>query len=224
MFNLLVKSGGWDERFDWLPSDRVFEYTADSLVQQFKPEGALASDLVRSLPAFFIPEVASDEKQQGQVGTITAFRVSRERVGLEYALNSLYPPVPMADIQRLTERLDINRFELRRTHWAVKDVDLLSELALERSDPESSGLYSTAATEEWERQLRQAVELVRATTAVDVQLRAIAIVQNVVEPWVDFGGGACLLRPTNVAGPRSLGRLRSSGCSQSEEYGYPEPP
>lgn len=141
MFNLLVKSGGWDERGDWLPADRVFEHTAPSLVEKFKPGGELAHSLVQALPTLFVPEVAGGSDTYGRVGTIVGFRASNERVGIDYVYDPVASPIEMSEVQELSSALDINRFELNRTHWAIKDVDLFDVLSLEPSnDPATAGV------------------------------------------------------------------------------------
>lgn len=172
MFNLLVKSDGWDERFDWIATERVFEYTAPSLVERFKPQGQLALDELRALPVLFIPEANLDTPQYGRLGDITGFRTSQNRIGLEYSLNSGYAPIRMSDIQRMASRLDIGDFEFRRTHWAVKDVDLMLALSLESFDGDSPPRPEPIAAGD------AATELVAAGTRRRWRERALNLVEE----------------------------------------------
>jgi hypothetical protein len=56
MYHLLVKYDGWAKSRDTMPQERVFEYTNEIIVEQFKPGGTLNTDLITILPAFFVSE------------------------------------------------------------------------------------------------------------------------------------------------------------------------
>lgn len=55
-------------------------------------------------------------------------RDSGSDVVIEYALDPDIPPISNARLDELSGNLEIGRFELSRTHWAVKDVDLFRVL------------------------------------------------------------------------------------------------
>ena len=128
MFNLLVKGGGWNESADWLPDERVFEYTVPSLADRFRRRGEPPADAVRDLPTIFMPEIGGAD-EDARMGRIVRFRVGDKRVGLDYALED--HRIPLGEIQRLASELDIDRFEFNRTHWAIKDVDPSQRLRVE---------------------------------------------------------------------------------------------
>lgn len=49
MFHFLVKYDGSAQTRDSLPRDRVFEYTHETIIEQFKPGGILNTDRITSL-------------------------------------------------------------------------------------------------------------------------------------------------------------------------------
>lgn len=49
-------------------------------------------------------------------------------VRVEYQLEENLPPIPAAKVKELRLELDIGDWEMTRTHWAVKDIDLLPAL------------------------------------------------------------------------------------------------
>ena len=56
-------------------------------------------------------------------------RRGRRDVRIEYAILPCEPFATAEDLESMGRLLDIRGFELNRTHWAVKDVDLARELA-----------------------------------------------------------------------------------------------
>jgi hypothetical protein len=49
-------------------------------------------------------------------------------VKIRYAFDSALPPVPNDTLKKLAAELEIEPSEFRRTHWAIKDVDLFKVL------------------------------------------------------------------------------------------------
>lgn len=158
MFNLLIKAGGWNLTSDSLPKDRVFEHTADELKARFKPADVLAIDTLAALPVFLVPEVGNPETPFGVTGKVTRFRASTNSVAFDFAIDSQFDPVPIAEIQQLSAALDIDRFELNRTHWAVKDVDLFQVLSPRSALDPASELVGADTIQRWRERALNLVE------------------------------------------------------------------
>jgi hypothetical protein len=103
---------------------RIFEYTDDTLVSQFKPDGNLNTDLITSIPALFVSETSGTGDQRARVGSITRVQISSKEVNLEYAFDVSIPSIANSMVEKLSVELRIGGWELSRTHWAIKDVDL----------------------------------------------------------------------------------------------------
>ena len=128
MFNLLVKSGGWNDRRDTMPSDRVFEFTPEQLEDQFRLGNQLDVDAVKEIPALFMAESAGDSDQIARVGKITMARVQGRDILIEYEIDSHAPTITNEFIESISESLRIDVFEFHRTHWAVKEPDIYQVL------------------------------------------------------------------------------------------------
>lgn len=127
MFHLLVKFDGWADGRDFLPLERVFEYTDAELIPR-NSDGALDFDRVLGSPVLFVTETRGTGAGHARVGTITRARASGARVEIEYTIDGSVPPVTNSLIEKLTRELAIGSHELSRTHWAIKDVDLFRVL------------------------------------------------------------------------------------------------
>ena len=122
MFNLIVSGGDWQPHSDTFPVERVFEYTDDHLVAQFKPNGVLDINAVRALPTLFMEEGSGEEI--ARFGRLTDVR----RQGTSYIINYAYDPaLPTVTNRRIAEiaaDLGIADWEFSRTHWAIKSANI----------------------------------------------------------------------------------------------------
>ena len=128
MYNLIVtaREGAWNGHPYEFERRRAFEYTDDEFVENYKDlDDAVIAEL-RSFPTLFAYEapVGADAR----LGFITTIRLRRDNVRLEYNFQEEIPPIPTLKLLELCWDLDINEWELNRTHWAVKPVNLLPVL------------------------------------------------------------------------------------------------
>ncbi len=128
MYQLLVSGAGWNPSRDSLHRGRVFEHTADRLLETYKPEGQLWTEGLLDLPALFASEMQGQGDQVARVGSITRVRLVGTEVEFDYALNPRIPGIRNTKLQELARELDIDGWEFSRTHWALKDVDLFKVL------------------------------------------------------------------------------------------------
>lgn len=101
---------------------RVFEHTSDALRERFGGlEGDALTELI-ALPALFAYEQWVEE--DARIGWITCVLKRSNEVRVEYVFEPALPAIPVAGFAQLEWELKIGNWEMNRTHWAVKDVDL----------------------------------------------------------------------------------------------------
>ena len=128
MFNLFVtfEEGAFDSQSYLLERGRFGEYTSVTLMKRFGALTPATIKKLKSFPSLFLYEAGRGDARVGYLANI------RERSGnilLEYEFDAKIPPFPAEGLSNLYTRLDIGRWEMNRTHWAIKDEDLLKVLA-----------------------------------------------------------------------------------------------
>ncbi|MBY5385234.1 hypothetical protein [Rhizobium leguminosarum] len=89
MFNLLMFNVDWSSGRALVPLGRMFEYTDDHVVEQFRQNGAPLLDRLAALPCLFCEEGTDNEK--AYVGQINRLRVVGGEVALEIGLDQDVP-------------------------------------------------------------------------------------------------------------------------------------
>lgn len=108
-----------------VPAGRMFEYTDEAV------RASLSADFgaLQDLPVLSMPEVGDDRHEQ--VAHI-ATPVGVKRDGREHRFRVIhdprFAPIPLETIEEIAVELGIGGFELRRTHWAVKNINLFEAL------------------------------------------------------------------------------------------------
>ena len=128
MFNLLIKGGGWDPTGnDSISSERMLEYTEESLANTLRQERRLDFDRLTTLPTVFMPETweTFGDDQLTRIGSIRRARTAGSNVMISYTYDPLIPPIPNSTVMNeLADAWELTEWESHRTHWAVKDIDL----------------------------------------------------------------------------------------------------
>ncbi len=169
MYNLLVSAmeGSWDGDPWMIELGRcVREYTDTAITQKFGELDAVAVNELKKLPCIFSYETPS--KVPPQFGVLTGITKRQGQVRIEYEIQKVEPFLSAADLSALAFELDIAKWELSRTHWAVKDVNLPKELR-------AKGVELPA----WVRDISRAVDI--TTHAFDVALSFPGEVRSTVE-------------------------------------------
>jgi hypothetical protein len=108
---------------------RVFEYTDQALLDYVQPAGVLDVTRLLNLPALVMPEVGdSYSAPVARVGRITSLQRNGSDYRFTFRHNPALSPLSTDRIAALAPDLAIGEWELRRTHWAVKDADLYGVL------------------------------------------------------------------------------------------------
>lgn len=123
MYNLLVSADpdAWNGEPHVLGTDRVLEHTVGHLRERFLPLSENSYVELQSYPAVFAHEKSAHTP--AKLGRIDRVRTRRNDVQIRYTLFDL-PAIDPETLMGLAWELDIGDWEMNRTHWAVKDVDL----------------------------------------------------------------------------------------------------
>lgn len=127
MYNLLVGLTDCE-----VSVDRMLEHTSDEIRQYVAPpnsagqtRGEVRPDRLLNLPTLLMPETGFDEVAQvAKVGQITNLVRAGRNYSFTFAPNPAIDPIPSDRVVSAAAALGITDWEFRRTHWAVKDVDL----------------------------------------------------------------------------------------------------
>lgn len=104
---------------------RFLEYTDDETQMRFRALSGEAASLIKDYPGLFMHE----EFEEGAfVGRITSIVKSRRSYKVTFERDEEIGVIPADDIERIALELDIHGFEFHRTHWAIKQCDLLGVL------------------------------------------------------------------------------------------------
>lgn len=105
------------------------EYTDPEIAARFGELNAEQFRELCSLPCVFAYE--SQCAKDPKFGVLRSVKVRGARnVRIEYSILPCEPFATAQDLESMGRVLDIQGFEMNRTHWAVKDLDLARELAI----------------------------------------------------------------------------------------------
>lgn len=129
MYNLLISGldNQWKKTAWELERGRcVREYTDNDIIEKFKAFNKDDLSTLMSLPCLFAYE--GGIKKPAKLGWLTKIKPGAQLVRLEYEFEKRLPTVTATKFAKLSSELDITDWEQNRTHWAVKDVNLIQVL------------------------------------------------------------------------------------------------
>jgi hypothetical protein len=129
MYNLFVSSNADDwngEPWTIELSRCVQEYTDKTIIARFGSLDDAAIDALKQLPCIFAYEAAN--MLAPKFGTIREITKRYGEVKVAYEILPVERFLDPQDFERPPFELGIGKWEMNRTHWAVKDVDLQKEL------------------------------------------------------------------------------------------------
>jgi len=141
MFNLIVKGDcdAWKSKISSLDISRCIsasEYTSEELADRFGQFTQENIEQLKSFPCLFAYEEACG--QAPLFGWLKNIKKRTSEMIMECEYVTVDPWITETDLRSIQASLDIHGWEMSRTHWAVKDVDLAEELAqLNVSIPDS---------------------------------------------------------------------------------------
>jgi hypothetical protein len=123
MFNLLMFNVEWGSGRVSVPMGRMFEYTEDHIIDQFRENGNPLLDHLTALPCLFCEEGTTTEV--AHVGQINRAQIVGRDLLLEIGFDAEVPTLQNRMMYANRAELHMpHDFEFSRNHWAVKDVDL----------------------------------------------------------------------------------------------------
>lgn len=128
MFNLIISSriDSWENgRFELDRSRFGVEYTADEITDRYVNLTEETQSELMSFPTVFAIE---NEPILSRIGYITEIRIRSESLAFRYEFDPILPPLPPGALAQLKSEIDLGRWELTRTHWAIKDEPLFEIL------------------------------------------------------------------------------------------------
>lgn len=170
MYNLLVSSNSesWDGEPYVLEEGRcVREYTDKEITEQYGDFTQAQVDKIRRFPCVFAYEAGC--KKDPKFGLIRDIIKRQGKVKIEYEIVELDDFLKHSDIPTMLFDLDISEWEMNRTHWVIKNVNLSKELS-------SKGIYLP----KWTRSESKAVDITKHE--FDVALSFPGEVRNYIEP------------------------------------------
>lgn len=129
MYNLFISANeeAWQGEPWTIEASRcVNEYTDEAIIGQFGSLDAASIEALQKLPCIFAYEASN--KLNPKFGVIRDVVKRQGQVRVEYEFIAVDPFLTHEDINDMLFELDIGKWEMNRTHWAVKDVNLAKEL------------------------------------------------------------------------------------------------
>lgn len=129
MYNLFVSGNpeSWNGDHWQIELSRcIREYTSDEITARFGALDQAAIAQLKRLPCIFAIE--SGHQMPPKFGIIRDVKQRQGEVRVEYELQAIAPFLTANQLDSLNFELDIGKWEMNRTHWAVKDVNLAREL------------------------------------------------------------------------------------------------
>lgn len=173
MYNLFVSAhdDAWEGEPYQLELDRcVREYTDTELTARYGDLTVANVNELRRLPCIFAYETGC--KKDPKFGVIRDMIKRQGKARIEYEIIELDKFLTVADLaEDIAFELDISKWEMNRTHWAVKGIDLARELR-------PKGIILP----HWARTATKAVDI--TTHQFDVALSFPGEIRNYIEPVV----------------------------------------
>lgn len=127
MYNLFVTSqeGAWDVPGYEYDRSRFLEYTNESLAEKFKVLGHEQIEYLKNIPCLFAYE---GFRGAIRIGRLTEIRERGKILFIGYEFHPRIQPFTHEKIEGISTLLDIRKWEMSRTHWAIKDENLFERL------------------------------------------------------------------------------------------------
>lgn len=138
MFNLLISYGeeSWLGKSCHISVDRFCEYSNPDIVERYKGQSIKNLSELKEFPCLFVVE---GEIVESRVGYITEIVQKEHQIEIFFSFSEGYEPIPCNFLKDHLSELDMHPFELTRTHWAIKDINLLEFLKLKNLTKELIG-------------------------------------------------------------------------------------
>ena len=129
-YNLLMSANEelWDSSPAKFPLDRIFEYTDSVTKTAFLDNEGRIDRILLNGPCLFSYEFPLEK--DSHIGWIRHIEYESEDALLHFEIDPSFPKLPFSIVKSLRWQLEIEKLEEYRHHWAVKNVDLPTTLAM----------------------------------------------------------------------------------------------
>lgn len=126
MYNLLVTAriGAWDENTYIYDNSRFLEYTNLETAKTFSNLSKSQVEYLKTIPCLFAYEGFNHPIR---IGYLTSIKQSNRNIEISFSLQDKQILLP-SDVEKNLRIFDIRDWEMNRTHWAIKDVNLFDAL------------------------------------------------------------------------------------------------
>lgn len=130
MYNLIVtgENGAWDNSTYRIARSRFLEYTNEEIASKFRDLNSDVLQKLKEIPCLFAYEGEGSSVYVGFIKNITSWNTYGS-IKFEFEIDKEIGPIPFRNILIHKNRLDIRDWEVNRTHWAIKDEDLIEVLS-----------------------------------------------------------------------------------------------
>lgn len=115
----------WDMPTYELDRSRLGEYTTHKMEERLKTLDTELLEELKALPALFAVEGTTHPWHMGHVRSV---KLRGTRLVIQHEFDEAIPPISYSRIEPLLKKLHIESNEIHRTHWAIKDKNLLDVL------------------------------------------------------------------------------------------------
>lgn len=128
MYHFLVTAqrGAWDKGFYEYDRSRFLEYTSDKTAKAFEVLTEKHIETLLSWPCLFAYEGTEGTMR---IGELRSIKERGRSLLIEFEFRPDIPEIPYEAISVIAPLLDIRTWEMSRTHWALKEEDLLGRLS-----------------------------------------------------------------------------------------------
>lgn len=113
----------WERNPASFMKSRIFEYTDDHVIEFFRGTTGFFKDSLIEYPVLFSVEQPHDVA--ARVGWIESISWEFGDPVISFRFDDSFRPIQQAELEEIKWELGIADFEFHRTHWAVKQADLL---------------------------------------------------------------------------------------------------
>jgi predicted nucleotide-binding protein len=243
MYNLLIShsADAWEQGVYEIEIARVArEYTEESISERYRDLSPDAIDELKTFPSIFAIE---GEEVPSRIGKITSIKKKPGMVRFEFVFDDTLPVIPEGFLGKNSIHFELGRFELTRTHWAIKDGDLwdilkkrglpIQPTATEPAPP----IVSAASTPVSSKQVfivhghDEVAKLEMSAAIRELGLEPIILHEQAsggltviekIEKFTNVGFAVVLYTPCDIGGKRALSMSLRSRARQNVvfEHGY----
>jgi hypothetical protein len=132
MYNLLVAydTEAWQGEHFTIDIDRFLEYTDIDVQKQFNSLDPDSINEIMRFPCIFAYEAS--QKKDPHFGLIKEIIPRKGKIRIQFELIPIDNFISFEKLGELLFELDLRNWELNRTHWAIKNIDLPRELHTQR--------------------------------------------------------------------------------------------